>query len=86
VVREGSGGVNQVLVEERELREIKRLARAENVTLAEWVRRALLSATRREPGVSTAKKLAAVRFAARHSFSTGPIDQMLEEIERLRLS
>ena len=72
----------QVLVDEREWREIRRTARAQRMTVAEWVRQALRAARRRESGGDVEKKLAALRCAVRHSFPTADIDQMNEEIER----
>ena len=72
----------QVLLEEREFREIQRMARQQHLTVAEWVRQALRAARRREPLGDADKKLAAIRRSARHSFPTGDIDQMLSEIER----
>ncbi len=71
----------QVLLEEPELREIQRAARAHRMTVAEWVRQALRAARRREPASDPKRKLAAVRAAARHSFPTADIEQMLAEIE-----
>jgi hypothetical protein len=71
----------QVLLEEPELREIQRAARAQRLTVAEWVRQALRAARRRQPIVDPRKKLEAIRAAARHSFPIADIDQMLAEIE-----
>jgi predicted 2-oxoglutarate/Fe(II)-dependent dioxygenase YbiX len=72
----------QVLLQETELREIQRVARARRMTVAEWVRQALRSARRREPLGDTNKKLEVVQAASRHYFPTGDIDRMLAEIER----
>ena len=72
----------QVLLEEPELLEIQRTARAQRVTVAEWVRQALRAARRRQPQQGAARKLSAVRKAARHSFPSGEIDGMLADIER----
>lgn len=72
----------QVILKDPEYREIQRLARARHMTLAEWVRRALDTARRREPIGAVEGKLDAIRAAARGGFPTGDIDQMLEEIER----
>ena len=72
----------QVLLEEPELKEIQRIARTRRMTVAEWVRQALRSAREREPLRDSAKKLEVVRAAARHSYPTGDIDRMLEEIEQ----
>ena len=72
----------QVLLDEPELREIKRIARARRLTVAEWVRQALRVARRREPLGDAGRKLERVRAAARHSFPAGDIGRMLAEIER----
>jgi hypothetical protein len=72
----------QVLLDEDELREIQRIARAKRMTVAEWVRQALRSAGESEPTRDAARKLEALRSACRHSFPTGDIEQMLGDIER----
>jgi hypothetical protein len=72
----------QVLLEDGELREIQRLARAQRLTVAEWVRQALRAARRRQPTGDVHKKLAAIRAAARHDFPTADIEQMLAQIAR----
>ncbi len=72
----------QVLFDEPELREIQRVARANRMTVAEWVRQALRAARARTPGTGAAKKLEVIRAAARHTFPTAEIDQMLAEVER----
>ncbi len=72
----------QVLLDEPELREIQRLARRQNLTVAEWVRQALRAARHSVPRSDTGKKLQVVRAAVEHSFPTADIDEMLEHIER----
>jgi hypothetical protein len=72
----------QVLLDETEFREIRRLARREGVTVADWVRRALRDARREAPTADPDRKLAAVRAAARHAYPTADIARMLAEIER----
>lgn len=72
----------QVLLDERELRQIQRVARARRLTVAEWVRQALRAASRQEPLGDTGKKMDVVRGAARHAFPTADIGQMLKEVER----
>jgi len=52
------------------------------LTLAEWVRRALAAARRREPAVDSSRKLSAVRAATHHAFPSGDISDMLAQIER----
>ena len=73
----------QVLLPDRDYKEIQRMARMRNLSIAEWVRQALDAARRKQPTGEVAKKLEAIRTAARHEL--GPavdIDQMLAEIER----
>ena len=72
----------QILLNEPEIREIQRAARARRMTVAEWVRGALRDARRREPLGDAGDKLAAVRRAVRHQGPTADIGQMLGEIER----
>lgn len=76
----------QVLLDEAEMRDIRQAARRSRMTVAEWVRQALRAARRREPTIDAAKKLEVIRAAARHTFPTADIDQMLAEIERGYLS
>jgi hypothetical protein len=72
----------QVLFEESELDEVRRVAERHHMTVAEWVRQALRAARRQEPEREAQEKLDAIRRAAEHDFPTGDIDQMLAEIER----
>ena len=71
----------QVLLDESELSEIQRVARAQRMTVAEWVRQTLRAARSRESSGDIKKKLEVVRAAARHSYPTADMDQMLAEIE-----
>jgi len=72
----------QVLLDEREWREVQRAARAQRTTVAEWVRQALRAARRREPLGDAGRKLDAVRAAVRHAYPVADMEQMLAEIER----
>ncbi len=72
----------QVLLDEKELADIQQSARRQQMTTAEWVRRALRAARRAEPRAAARKKLDVVRAAARHTFPAPDIEQMLDEIER----
>lgn len=72
----------QVLVPDREMLEIQRLARSERITVGEWVRRTLREARLRKPATDPETKLKAVRRAAEFAFQTADIQQMLNEIER----
>ena len=72
----------QVILQDREYREIQRVASAWHMSIAEWVRQALAAARRYEPLGDTGKKLDAVREAAKLEFPTADIDEMLVQIER----
>lgn len=72
----------QILLEEDELREIRQAARAQRMTVAEWVRGAMRAARRSAPSVPPERKLAVIRAAMQHSFPTADIETMLSEIER----
>ena len=72
----------QVLLEESEFKEIQRVARAQRMTVAEWVRQTLRTARSREPLGDVKKKLEVVRAASKHSYPTADIDRMIAEIEQ----
>jgi hypothetical protein len=72
----------QVIVNDTEYRELLKAARQQGLTVSEWVREAIRSARSRYPVKDTGPKLAAVREAARHSYPTGDISEMLADIER----
>jgi len=71
----------QVILSDEEMTEVRASARREQMSVAEWVRRALRSARDAQPRSDAARKLAAIRHAASHSFPTADIETMLEEIE-----
>lgn len=64
------------------MEEIRQIARRQNVTVAEWVRRVLRAAKREETLADAGKKLRAVREAVQYNAPTADIEQMLAEIER----
>lgn len=72
----------QVLLDEKEFREIGRLARQRRMTVAQYVREALRASRREEPLTDREAKLRAIRASARNEFPTADIDQMLAEISR----
>jgi hypothetical protein len=72
----------QVLLDEKELAEIQRIARRRRTTVAEWVREVIRIARDQEPLVDPRRKLEAVKAAYLHSFPAPDIDQMLAEVER----
>lgn len=71
----------QVLLEDDEIAEIRRVAKLHRMTVAEWVRQALRAARRDQPQTDARRKLAAVREAAAGAYPTADIAQMLIEIE-----
>jgi hypothetical protein len=71
----------QVLLDEREFREYRQVARRKGVTVAEWVRQTLRSACRSEPLVTRDRKLTALRKATEYQFPAPDPAQMLAEIE-----
>jgi hypothetical protein len=72
----------QVLLPDEQMAEIQRLARREQMTVGEWVRRALRSASSQRPVHDPERKLQAIRRAAGYAFPTADIDQMLMETEQ----
>jgi transposase-like protein len=72
----------QVLLDEAEFAEIRRVARRHRMTVAEWVRQALRQARRDEPATEPKRKLAVVREAVRGGYPTADIGDLLREIER----
>lgn len=72
----------QVIIEDKEMRDIQRTAKRCQMTVAEWVRQALRVARREVPLTDANKKLGVVRSAVRHEFPTGDVDRMLQEIEQ----
>lgn len=72
----------QVILDDREMKEIRTLARRRRITVAEWVRGALRAAKAEEPATDPLRKMRALNAATAHSFPTADIEEMLAEIER----
>ncbi len=72
----------QVVLDEDEMEQIQRLADEERMTVSEWVRQSLRAARRQRGSGDLGRKLEAIRLAARHSFPTADVGQMLAEVER----
>lgn len=72
----------QVLLSDPEYQEIQRAARSRQMSIAEWVRQALVHACRREAQGDVEKKLAAIRVAVQYEAPTADIETMLAEIEQ----
>ena len=71
----------QVVLDDKELSQIKAFAVQQHMTLSEWVRQALREARRRIPVEKAEKKISVVHAASKNAFPTGEIEQMLSEIE-----
>jgi hypothetical protein len=71
----------QVILSDEDMRDLQRIARQEKTTVADWVRRALLSARNQKPTKQAEKKIQVIRAAAQGSFPAAGIDAMLAEIE-----
>ena len=72
----------QVLLDEREWRELQKAARAERMTVAEWVRQAIRARRAVTSVLDVDARLAAIRTAANYQFPTADIDEMNAQIER----
>jgi hypothetical protein len=70
----------QIILQNDEYREIERLARDQQISIAQWIRQTLALALRRESIGDVSKKLDTVRAAVKHEFPAANIDQMLDEI------
>ena len=71
----------QVLLDDEELAEIRRVAELQRLTVAEWVRRALRTARQHSPAGDPRGKLSVVREAAQGAYPVGDLPSMLTEIE-----
>ncbi len=71
----------QVVLDERELENIRESARAAGLTVSEWVRQSLREARTASAAGDPARKLAVIRQGARNDFPTADIDEMLADIE-----
>ena len=70
----------QVVLDDKEMREIERAARRRDMTVSQWVRQCLRTARLAEPSIDATRKLQVVRAAVMHSFPTADVEQMLGEI------
>jgi hypothetical protein len=72
----------QVLLEDEELVEIRRAAKQRRQSVAEWVRAALRQARATDAGRPPSAKLQVLDSAVAHDYPTGPIDEVLDQIEQ----
>ena len=72
----------QIVIDDEELAEIRRVARSQHSTVSEWARQALRAARREQPIYKVSTKIHVVREAVRHNYPAGEIDDVLGDIER----
>ncbi len=72
----------QVVLDESELRDYEKSAKALGLTLSAWVRQALRAAEREIAIGDVDAKLEAIREASAYSFPAPDVDTMLAEIEQ----
>lgn len=73
----------QVILDDKEMGDIQRIAKRQQMTVAEWVRQVLRVARWEATLTDAKKKLGVVRATVRHNLPTGDVDQMLREIQSL---
>jgi len=71
----------QVVVPDHELESFRSAARAEDLTLSDWVRRSLRDVAARRSTARPDERIEAIRRAATHAFPAPDVEQMLAEIE-----
>ncbi|MCP3994035.1 MAG: antitoxin, partial [bacterium] len=71
----------QVILSDDEYEELRLVASSAGVTVSEWVRQALRKMRSDRSLLAADGKIEAVRTAAKHSYPTADIDEMLTEIE-----
>ncbi len=71
----------QVLVPDDELEVFRAAARAEHLTLSDWVRQALRDVAAERSTAKPDERIEAIRRAATHAFPAPDVEQMLAEIE-----
>ena len=76
----------QILVSEAELEQLRISARADNVSMGEWIRKAMHRSFSEPEARTVEAKLLAIREAMKFNAPTADIDQMNREIEQGYLS
>lgn len=72
----------QVLLDERELRDIRLAATRAGQTVSEWARQAMRAHSQAgRSDIDPARKLAVIQAATTHTYPTAEIDEMLAQIE-----
>ena len=71
----------QILLDEDELREVKKLAVQENLTVSAWVRRAIQHERKERPGTTARNKLQLIQNFSKYDFPTGDYKEIAAEID-----
>ena len=72
----------QVLLDERELRDIRHAATCAGQTVSEWARQAMRAHSRAgSSNADPARKLAVIQSAVTHTYPTAEVDEMLAQVE-----
>ncbi len=71
----------QIILNDDEMTEIKKLAKQEKMTVSAWVRRAISHEKRERPIQQVKKKLELVRRSSQFQYPTADIENMLADIE-----
>ena len=74
----------QVVLADSEMRDIRLVAKAQHVTVAEWVRQALRKERNQQPSTNAERKIQCVRAAATNSYPTSDMGELLRDIEHGR--
>ena len=74
----------QVVLDDGEMKDIRRVAEAQHMTVAEWVRQTLRKERFEQPVTNAERKIQCVREAATHTYPTSDIGELLGDIERGR--
>ena len=71
----------QVVLDDEELEQIRRLAEAQHQSVSDWVRQALRAARREYPSLEAGRKIQVVREAVTHRYPSADMDDLLRDIE-----
>jgi hypothetical protein len=72
----------QVLLPDDEMEAVRKQAKLENLSIGEYVRRALRESDFRRPSRSAGAKLSSIRQAVLQAFPTADIDRMNSELKQ----
>ena len=71
----------QILLDEDELQEVKKLAIEEKLTVSAWVRRAIQHEKKERPGTAARKKLQIINKSSKYNYPTGDYQDIAAEID-----